>query len=217
MKNGGIQNQSPRRSPHQSIDEWLSQHSLGGYTQAFADNGITVDLLGELNQDDLKEIGLTLGDRKRFLIAVRNSLEAPGTEVQGPGVQGSEAQGSEAQGSEAQGSATDRADTKYQTNKPAGNQSALSHCPPGTSPSAGLSDARSVAVNPSPVASPTVIDEQDLANRGGSAPEAERRQLTVMFVDLVGSTALAEQLDPEDMSQVVRDYQSLVGLSLIHI
>ncbi len=221
MKNGGIQNQSPRRSPHQSIDEWLSQHSLGGYTQAFADNGITVDLLGELNQDDLKEIGLTLGDRKRFLIAVRNSLEAPGTEVQGPGVQGSEAQGSEAQGSEAQGSeaqgseaqgsATDRADTKNQTNKPAGSQSALSHSPPGTSPSAGLSAARSVAVNPSPVASPTVIDEQDVANRGGSAPEAERRQLTVMFVDLVGSTALAEQLDPEDMSQVVRDYQSLVG------
>ncbi|WP_245502320.1 SAM domain-containing protein [Bradyrhizobium betae] len=32
---------------------------------------------------------------------------------------------------------------------------------------------------------------------GGKAPEAERRQLTVMFVDLVGSTALSARLDPE--------------------
>ena len=30
------------------------------------------------------------------------------------------------------------------------------------------------------------------------APEAERRQLTVMFCDLVGSSALSEQLDPEE-------------------
>ncbi len=35
-----------------------------------------------------------------------------------------------------------------------------------------------------------------------SAPEAERRQLTVMFFDLVGSTALSSQLDPEDMRDV---------------
>jgi class 3 adenylate cyclase len=38
--------------------------------------------------------------------------------------------------------------------------------------------------------------------------EAERRQLTVMFVDLVGSTELAGRLDPEDMGQVIRAYQS---------
>ena len=35
------------------------------------------------------------------------------------------------------------------------------------------------------------------------APEAERRQLTVMFCDLVGSTPLSEQLDPEDLREVV--------------
>src|SRR4029453_4390302 len=34
--------------------------------------------------------------------------------------------------------------------------------------------------------------------------EAERRQLTVMFCDLVGSTALSEQLDPEELREVVR-------------
>ncbi len=37
---------------------------------------------------------------------------------------------------------------------------------------------------------------------------AERRQLTVMFCDLVGSTALSEQLDPEDLQEVVRAYQA---------
>ncbi len=36
---------------------------------------------------------------------------------------------------------------------------------------------------------------------------AERRQLTVMFCDLVGSTPLAEQLDPEELREVVRSYQ----------
>jgi len=39
--------------------------------------------------------------------------------------------------------------------------------------------------------------------------EAERRQLTVMFCDLVGSTQLSEQLDPEDLREVMRSYQEL--------
>jgi class 3 adenylate cyclase/predicted ATPase len=39
------------------------------------------------------------------------------------------------------------------------------------------------------------------------ATGAERRQLTVMFVDLVGSTELAARLDPEDMGGVIRAYQ----------
>jgi class 3 adenylate cyclase len=38
-------------------------------------------------------------------------------------------------------------------------------------------------------------------------PEAERRQLTVLFCDLVGSTQLSGQLDPEDLRAVVRAYQ----------
>jgi class 3 adenylate cyclase/predicted ATPase len=38
-------------------------------------------------------------------------------------------------------------------------------------------------------------------------PDAERRQLTVMFCDLVDSTRLAGQLDPEDLREVVRAYQ----------
>jgi class 3 adenylate cyclase len=39
------------------------------------------------------------------------------------------------------------------------------------------------------------------------APDAERRQLTVMFCDLVGSTYLSQRLDAEDLRSVVRSYQ----------
>ena len=39
--------------------------------------------------------------------------------------------------------------------------------------------------------------------------EAERRQLTVMFCDLAGSTALSERLDPEDLREVLRAYQEI--------
>src|SRR5215467_13921489 len=40
-------------------------------------------------------------------------------------------------------------------------------------------------------------------------PEAERRQLTLMFIDLVESTKLASQLDPEDLRTIVREYQKV--------
>src|SRR5438874_11642148 len=40
---------------------------------------------------------------------------------------------------------------------------------------------------------------------------AERRQLTVMFCDLVGSTALASQLDPEDLREVIGAYHKCVA------
>jgi TOMM system kinase/cyclase fusion protein len=41
------------------------------------------------------------------------------------------------------------------------------------------------------------------------SPDAERRQLTVMFCDLVDSTKLSSQLDPEEYRQVVRAYQKV--------
>jgi class 3 adenylate cyclase/tetratricopeptide (TPR) repeat protein len=43
------------------------------------------------------------------------------------------------------------------------------------------------------------------------AREAERRQITVMFCDLVGSTALSEQLDPEDLRTLMQAYQQAAG------
>jgi class 3 adenylate cyclase len=44
-----------------------------------------------------------------------------------------------------------------------------------------------------------------------SATSAERRQLTVMFCDLVGSTALSARLDPEDLRAVIGAYQRCVA------
>jgi class 3 adenylate cyclase/tetratricopeptide (TPR) repeat protein len=41
--------------------------------------------------------------------------------------------------------------------------------------------------------------------------DAERRQITVMFCDLVGSTALSEQLDPEDLRALMAAYRKAVG------
>jgi class 3 adenylate cyclase/predicted ATPase len=62
--------------------------------------------------------------------------------------------------------------------------------PPGAMPTSATSDIQEAAP-----ASET------------RAPEAQRRQLTVMFCDLVGSTELSAQLDPEDLREVVRSYQ----------
>src|SRR5512139_3776543 len=50
-----------------------------------------------------------------------------------------------------------------------------------------------------------------LAAGGGHAPpEAERRHLAVLFADLVGSTALSRQLDPEDLRALLEDYHVAV-------
>src|SRR5205085_5158524 len=50
------------------------------------------------------------------------------------------------------------------------------------------------------------------APRSAPAPaEAERRQLTVMFCDLVGSTALSTRLDPEDLREVIGAYHRAVA------
>src|SRR6516165_1561068 len=50
---------------------------------------------------------------------------------------------------------------------------------------------------------------------GGVEPKpqetAERRQVTVMFSDLVGSTALSARMDPEDLSEVISAYQKCVA------
>src|SRR5262249_9615171 len=48
------------------------------------------------------------------------------------------------------------------------------------------------------------------------SPEAERRQLTVMFIDLVESTFLSSQLDPEEYREVVRAYQKVCSEVITH-
>jgi class 3 adenylate cyclase len=114
------------------VSRWLAEQGLGHHAEAFAENGIAGDILRELTDADLKELGLNLGDRKRLLKAIA-ALDAGPTQ--------------------------DR-----------------------------ITPAESIATAAAP-------------------REAERRQLTVMFVDLVGSTELSARLDPEDMSAVMRAYQ----------
>ena len=43
------------------------------------------------------------------------------------------------------------------------------------------------------------------------APDTERRQLTVLFCDLVGSTSLSARMDPEDFRELIQSYQTLCG------
>jgi class 3 adenylate cyclase len=63
-----------------------------------------------------------------------------------------------------------------------------------------------------PVPPPTPLEDRSTHATAFSAPtstsEAERRQLTVLFCDLVDSTSLARHLDPEDYREVVRAYQA---------
>ena len=69
---------------------------------------------------------------------------------------------------------------------------------------AALEELRSDGSSPPTTASPGTQPAISHGHEG-----AERRRLTVMFVDLVGSTALQSRLDPEDMAQVIRSYQDV--------
>ena len=73
-----------------------------------------------------------------------------------------------------------------------------------------------LAATPTPAPEPSQLYRTDTAEdltetaRASTSPvEAERRQLTVMFCDLVGSTELAARLDPEVLRDVVRSYQQV--------
>ena len=67
-----------------------------------------------------------------------------------------------------------------------------------------------LAAGPAPVAGASVPATESEPHRRAEAPEsteATRRQLTVMFCDLVGSTALSERLDPEELTELLAAYQ----------
>jgi class 3 adenylate cyclase len=57
------------------------------------------------------------------------------------------------------------------------------------------------------------VDAATRSSAPGTHPEdrAERRQVTVMFSDLVGSTALSARMDPEDLREVISAYQKCVA------
>ena len=123
------------------IGNWLRGLGLERYAGAFRDGDIGVDVLPDLSDADLKELGVSLGDRRRLLKAARS----------------------------------------------------LHGHDPGRVPPSGFA--------------PKSADEP--VATAVTAPE--RRQLTVMFVDLVGSTALGARLDPEEMRDVLLAYQNAVA------
>src|SRR3954471_16884233 len=68
-------------------------------------------------------------------------------------------------------------------------------------------DRAFVPVSPGPPTDPA-------ESLGTSETTAERRPLSVMFCDLIGSTALSARLDPEDLREVIRSYQACVAATI---
>ena len=111
------------------VGAWLRGLGLGQYEASFRGNEIDADVLPELTDQHLKDLGVSLGHRLKMLRAIRElACDAP------------------------------------------------------------------VKAQPAAVAEPKHQDT------------AERRQLTVMFCDLVGSTAFSARLDPEDVREIVGAY-----------
>ena len=129
----------------QEIADWLQKLGLGQYAQRFAENDITFSILSDLTDQDLKEIGVSLGHRRQLLREIANLGKTAAAPPSAPSL-----------------------------------------------PHAALPGAATGSLEQQPMAVP----------KGG----AERRQLTVLFCDLVGSTELAARLDPEDMGEVIRTY-----------
>jgi class 3 adenylate cyclase/predicted ATPase len=119
----------------QKIAEWLETLGMSEYAERFAENRIDLSVLPDLTDQDLKDLGVVLGDRRKVLRAIA-ALKS--------------------------GDTVDR------------------------SVATGIATAR----------------PQD---------SAERRQVTVMFSDLVGSTALSARMDPEDLREVISAYQKCVA------
>jgi class 3 adenylate cyclase/predicted ATPase len=111
------------------IAEWLASIGLSEYAQRFADNAIDLSVIRDLTEQDLKDLGVLLGHRRRVLRAI----------------------------AELDGGA------------------------------------------PAPT---------ETATEQASRDKAERRHLTLMICDLVGSTALSARLDPEDMRAVIDAYHA---------
>jgi class 3 adenylate cyclase/tetratricopeptide (TPR) repeat protein len=115
-----------------AVAKWLASIGLSEYAERFVENAIDLSVLSDLTEQDLKDLGVLLGHRRKMLRAI--------AELRGD-------------------------------------------VPP----------AAQIGSKPAP--------------REG----AERRQLTVMFCDLVGSSALSARLDPEDLRTVIGAYHACIA------
>src|SRR6185312_10086281 len=64
-----------RLAEMQQITDWLNQLGMSEYAQRFVENGIDLSVLPDLTEQDLKEMGVILGHRRKILRAIAN-LEA---------------------------------------------------------------------------------------------------------------------------------------------
>ena len=119
------------------VTGWLDQHGLARYAQTFIENNIEYDVLPDLTENDLKNLGVSLGHRKTLLRAIETLAVAR--------------------------------------------------------------QASTTTATAQPVTEALLPSEHR---------EAERRQITVLFCDLVGSTQLSEKLDPEDLQALIEAYRS---------
>ncbi len=58
---------------------------------------------------------------------------------------------------------------------------------------------------------------RELRPQGATAPPPERRQLTLVFIDIVDSTALSECLDPEEFFAILRDFREVSDRSIAQL
>ena len=57
----------------QQIAEWLEKLGMSEYAQCFADNRVDFSVLPDLTDQDLKDLGVVLGDRRKILRAIQPS------------------------------------------------------------------------------------------------------------------------------------------------
>jgi class 3 adenylate cyclase len=129
----------------QQIADWLKRLDLSEYAERFAENGIDISVLPHLTDQDLKEMGVLLGHRRKILAAISESSGKPSS--------------------------------------------------PASVPAAGA------PIAPMPAAEATARPTAPTTETAG-----ERRYLTVMFCDLVGSTGIAAKLDAEEWRDLVGAY-----------
>lgn len=136
------------------LRDWLRGNNLEQYADAFEANDIDLDILTDLDDNDLAQLGVSLGNRRRLLkaIATRHADAAP----------------------------------------------------------ISSSDKTSSLDKSSSAHSLSSGEKSSVPEEAGSG-DAERRQVTVMFADMVGSTALSGKLDPELLGGLIRRYQDAVA------
>ena len=65
----------------QQIADWLEKLGMSEYTQRFAENGVDLSVLPDLTDQDLKDLGVVLGHRRKILRAIAALDDVPAAAV----------------------------------------------------------------------------------------------------------------------------------------